>query len=45
MGKLYRFMGLTVGLIIHGMSHDEKKAAYAADITYCTNNELGFDYL
>ena len=45
MGKLYRFMGLTVGLIIHGMSHDEKKAAYDADITYCTNNELGFDYL
>ena len=45
MGKLYRFMGLKVGLIIHGMSHDEKKAAYEADITYCTNNELGFDYL
>ena len=45
MGKLYRFMGLTVGLIIHGMSHDEKKAAYDADITYCTNNELGLDYL
>ena len=45
MGKLYRFMGLTVGLIIHGMDQDEKKAAYNADITYCTNNELGFDYL
>ena len=45
MGKLYRFMGLTVGLIIHGMDHDEKAAAYNADITYCTNNELGFDYL
>ena len=45
MGKLYRFMGLTVGLIVHGMDHDEKKAAYEADITYCTNNELGFDYL
>ena len=45
MGKLYRFMGLSVGLIIHGMNHDEKKAAYDADITYCTNNELGFDYL
>ena len=45
MGKLYRFMGLTVGLIVHGMSKEEKKAAYAADITYCTNNELGFDYL
>ena len=45
MGKLYRFMGLSVGLIIHGMDHDAKKAAYDADITYCTNNELGFDYL
>ena len=45
MGKLYRFMGLSVGLIIHGMEHDDKKAAYEADITYCTNNELGFDYL
>ena len=45
MGKLYRFMGLSVGLIIHGMSHEEKREAYNADITYCTNNELGFDYL
>ena len=45
MGKLYRFMGLSVGLIIHGMDNESKKAAYAADITYCTNNELGFDYL
>ncbi len=45
MGKLYRFMGLKVGLIIHGLSHEEKVAAYQADITYCTNNELGFDYL
>ncbi|MBQ5910956.1 MAG: preprotein translocase subunit SecA [Clostridia bacterium] len=45
MGKLYRFMGLEVGLIVHGMSPDEKKKAYGADITYCTNNELGFDYL
>ncbi len=45
MGKLYRFMGLSVGLVIHGMDHDEKTAAYNADITYCTNNELGFDYL
>ncbi len=45
MGKLYRFMGLSVGLIIHGMSHEEKTEAYNADITYCTNNELGFDYL
>ena len=45
MGKLYGFLGLTVGLIIHGMNPEEKKAAYNADITYCTNNELGFDYL
>ena len=45
MGKLYRFLGLSVGLIIHGMNKDEKKEAYDADITYCTNNELGFDYL
>ncbi len=45
MGKLYRFMGLSCGLIIHGMSHEDKVAAYNADITYCTNNELGFDYL
>ncbi len=45
MGKLYRFLGLSVGLIIHGMSKDEKRASYEADITYCTNNELGFDYL
>ena len=45
MGKLYRFMGLSVGLIIHGMTNEDKRAAYNADITYCTNNELGFDYL
>ena len=45
MGKVYRFMGLKVGLIIHGLTSDERRAAYAADITYCTNNELGFDYL
>ena len=45
MGKVYRFMGLKVGLIIHDMNPDERRAAYAADITYCTNNELGFDYL
>ena len=45
MGKLYRFMGLSVGLIIHGMDHEAKQEAYNADITYCTNNELGFDYL
>ena len=45
MGKVYRFMGLTVGLVIHGGTREEKKAAYAADITYGTNNEFGFDYL
>ncbi len=45
MGKVFRFMGLTVGLIIHGVTGDAKKAAYAADITYGTNNEFGFDYL
>jgi preprotein translocase subunit SecA len=45
MGKLYRFLGLSVGLIVHGLTKDERKAAYDADITYCTNNELGFDYL
>ena len=45
MGNLYRWMGLTVGLAISGMSPDEKRAAYAADITYGTNNEVGFDYL
>ncbi|MBR2080401.1 MAG: preprotein translocase subunit SecA, partial [Oscillospiraceae bacterium] len=45
MGKVYRFLGLKVGLIIHDLSPEERKAAYEADITYCTNNELGFDYL
>ena len=45
MGKVYRYMGMTVGLIVPGMSSAERKVAYAADITYCTNNELGFDYL
>ena len=45
MGKVYRFLGLSVGLIVHGMNHEEKRAAYSADITYATNNELGFDYL
>ena len=45
MGKLYRFMGLTVGLIVQGADHDAKKEAYNADITYGTNNEMGFDYL
>ena len=45
MGKVHRYMGLSVGLIIPGMKPDERRKAYAADITYCTNNELGFDYL
>ncbi len=45
MGKVYRFLGLSVGLIIHGLSPKEKQDAYNADITYGTNNELGFDYL
>ena len=45
MGKVYRFLGLTVGLIIHGLEKPERQRAYAADITYGTNNELGFDYL
>ncbi len=45
MGKLYRFLGLTVGLIVHDLKPDERKSAYEADITYGTNNELGFDYL
>ena len=45
MGKVYRFLGLSVGLIVHNMNNAERRAAYAADITYATNNELGFDYL
>ena len=45
MGKVHRYMGLTVGLIIPGMDPKERRQSYAADITYCTNNELGFDYL
>ena len=45
MGKVYRYMGLTIGLVIPGMKSGERREAYAADITYCTNNELGFDYL
>jgi preprotein translocase subunit SecA len=45
MGKIYRFLGLSVGLIVHGLDYDERRAAYAADITYGTNNEFGFDYL
>ena len=45
MGKVYRYMGLSVGLIIPGMPAAQRRESYAADITYCTNNELGFDYL
>ena len=45
MGKLYKFLGLTVGLVIHGVDKADKQRAYAADITYGTNNEFGFDYL
>ena len=45
MGKVYRYMGLSIGLIIPGMSPAQRRESYAADITYCTNNELGFDYL
>ncbi len=45
MGKIYRFLGLTVGVNVHGMTDDEKRKAYDADITYGTNNEFGFDYL
>ena len=45
MGRVYSFLGLTTGLVVHGQYPDEKKAAYAADITYGTNNEFGFDYL
>ena len=45
MGKVHRFMGLSVGLIVHGLTGAERRAAYAADITYGTNNEMGFDYL
>ena len=45
MGKLYSFLGITVGCVIHGISEEERRAAYNADITYGTNNEYGFDYL
>src|SRR4030088_1869488 len=45
MGKLYRFLGLTVGFIVHDLDDEERRAAYAADVTYGTNNEFGFDYL
>ncbi len=45
MGKVYRFLGLSVGLIVNGLENEERRKAYAADITYGTNNEMGFDYL
>jgi preprotein translocase subunit SecA len=45
MGKIYEFLGLSVGVIVHDLSDDERRAAYASDITYGTNNEFGFDYL
>ena len=45
MSPIYHFLGLTVGVIVHGMDDDERRVAYAADITYGTNNEFGFDYL
>ena len=45
MGKLYNFLGLSVGVIVHGLTDEERKVAYAADVTYGTNNEFGFDYL
>ncbi|MBE6840564.1 MAG: preprotein translocase subunit SecA [Ruminococcus sp.] len=45
MGKVHRFLGLTVGCILHGLTNDERRAAYNCDVTYATNNELGFDYL
>ena len=45
MGKVHRFLGLTVGVVVPGMDDDAKREAYNSDITYATNNELGFDYL
>ena len=45
MGKVYRFLGLTVGIIVHGLNEEERKQSYASDVTYGTNNEFGFDYL
>ena len=45
MGKVHRFLGVSVGLIVHGLTNEERRAAYACDITYGTNNEMGFDYL
>jgi preprotein translocase subunit SecA len=45
MGRVYGFLGLTTGVIVHGISDEQRKEAYGCDVTYCTNNELGFDYL
>src|SRR4051794_31721110 len=45
MGRIYSFLGLTVGVIVHGLNPDQRRQAYAADVTYGTNNEFGFDYL
>ena len=45
MGKIYNFLGLTTGVIMHGLDDEQRKKAYDCDVTYCTNNELGFDYL
>ena len=45
MGEVHRFLGLSVGVILNSMNPDERRAAYQCDITYATNNELGFDYL
>src|SRR5437660_6689344 len=45
MGQIYKFLGLTVGVIVHGLDDEERKKAYDCDVTYGTNNELGFDYL
>src|SRR5271155_1310836 len=45
MGKIYKFLGLTVGCIVHGLTDEQRKAAYTCDVTYGTNNEFGFDYL
>src|SRR3546814_6895906 len=45
MGRVYQFLGLSVGCIVHGLTDDERRRAYACDVTYGTNNEFGFDYL
>src|SRR5260370_565684 len=45
MGEIYSFLGMTTGVIVHGLDHAERQAAYRCDITYGTNNEYGFDYL